>query len=639
MLRKEKKMATKTIKTKSLDREMSLVDGSINIEKREATFTCSSEHPVERTFWTEQGAVEGYEVLIHTPEKANLTRLGNGGSLRDEHWGPQIGVLNRAVLTAEKKTEVTARYSKREDVEPIWQDVVDNIRRNVSLRYFVTKIVRTDRLLNGKPIFELSWEGVHVAHVADAADPTVGLGRSGEEEKEYGVEFEDRSMPQENSKGENKMTPEEKAALEASMRISIQADADKKRDNEMKEFKDRETEFNAYIEKFRNVPGVLEVVKEAREKNIERHIVGGKILDLVGAEKRTVNGTYVPKDNLGMDNRDLKTYSFQRVLQALVEKKDLDGVEGEAHKALLGRGVGAPHGGILIPYDIQSRKTVALRDAYDRDQTAGTGSAGGFLVSSSPLSMVDLLRNKQVTERLGCTRISGLRDNVYMPRQTGATTAYWVAEAGGSTESAMTFGQIAMLPKTVSGFAQMTRQLIMQSNPSIEALAMNDVTKVLALAADLAAISGLGASAQPLGFLNSSGIGSFTGASVAWANILSALEDVSVANAEEGALKWLGTPGVRTTLMGRAKETGYPVYLMGEDQKILSYPFLSSNQMSSATLAFGDFKTIVIGEWGGLEIKTRDSLDQTGGTDILGFYSIDVAVRQVTALTVATSVS
>ena len=81
----------------------------------------------------------------------------------------------------------------------------------------------------------------------------------------------------------------------------------------------------------------------------------------------------------------------------------------------------------------------------------------------------------------------------------------------------------------------------------------------------------------------------------------------------------------------------YPsVYLMGEDQKPLGYPFVASNQMTASTLAFGDFSQIVIGEWGGLEIKTRDSLDQTGGTDILGFYSIDVAVRQVTALTVAT---
>src|SRR3990167_6477258 len=172
------KVNEKTMKSKALNREMSVVEGSIDLEKREATFTCSSEYPVERMFWVEGQMVPGMEVLVHTPEACDLSRLASGGALRDEHYGDQICVILSASITSDKKMEVRARYRKAErGALVVFQDVADGIRKNVSIRYEPKKFVRTAKLVDGKPVFEVTrWEAIHVAHVPDPADPTVGHG-------------------------------------------------------------------------------------------------------------------------------------------------------------------------------------------------------------------------------------------------------------------------------------------------------------------------------------------------------------------------------------------------------------------------------------------------------------------------------
>jgi len=224
-----------------------------------------------------------------------------------------------------------------------------------------------------------------------------------------------------------------------------------------------------------------------------------------------------------------------------------------------------------------------------------------------------------------------------MPKQSGASTLYWVAEGGATTASTLTFGQVAMQPKTASALVEMSRQLLIQSNPSIEAKVMADLSKVVALGTDLVGLSGVGGSGQPLGLFNTSGVGSFTGTNITWPLLLTAQTDVEVANADEGTLKWLMTPGVKEILMQREKATGYPVYLMGEDQKMLGYQGFSSNQCPSAGLVLGDWSQMVIGEWGVMEITARTSYanPNTGAMEVITFISVDTAVTQPTAFTIA----
>ncbi|MFM9662848.1 hypothetical protein, partial [Streptomyces scabiei] len=70
------------------------------------------------------------------------------------------------------------RFSRDPAVEPLWQDVVDGIRRNISCGYLIHDMV-LERTVDGVDYYRVSaWETYEVSFVSVPADPTVGVGRS-----------------------------------------------------------------------------------------------------------------------------------------------------------------------------------------------------------------------------------------------------------------------------------------------------------------------------------------------------------------------------------------------------------------------------------------------------------------------------
>jgi len=68
-----------------------------------------------------------------------------------------------------------------------------------------------------------------------------------------------------------------------------------------------------------------------------------------------------------------------------------------------------------------------------------------------------------------------------------------------------------MSPKTVGALSKFSHLMSLQSTPDIEQLIRSDFVALIAEAIDTAAINGSGSSNQPLGILNTSGIGSVAG--------------------------------------------------------------------------------------------------------------------------------
>ena len=131
--------------------------------------------------------------------------------------------------------------------------------------------------------------------------------------------------------------------------------------------------------------------------------------------------------------------------------------------------------------------------------------------------------------------LSGLVGQIAIPRQSGAATAYWVAENSAPTESQQTIGQVTMSPKTIGAFTDISRRLTLQSSLDVEAMVNRDLATVLGLGIQQAAINGSGASNQPSGLLTqitASVIGGTNGAAPTWANIIKLETDVAVGNAD-----------------------------------------------------------------------------------------------------------
>ena len=122
------------IQGEPLLRALTVVEDSIDQEARTVEVAVSSEYPFRRWF--------GMEILDHSPESVDLTRLKNGAPLLDQHndWR-QIGVVEDAWLDGDRKLRARVRFSRSAEAEVVWQDVVDGIRRHISTRYLIHEMV------------------------------------------------------------------------------------------------------------------------------------------------------------------------------------------------------------------------------------------------------------------------------------------------------------------------------------------------------------------------------------------------------------------------------------------------------------------------------------------------------------------
>ncbi len=143
----------------------------------------------------------------------------------------------------------------------------------------------------------------------------------------------------------------------------------------------------------------------------------------------------------------------------------------------------------------------------------GAGATGGNLVETALLadSFIEVLRNMTVTGQLGAQYLSGLIENINIPRQNAQTQTYWVGESSPLTEAEATFDQVQLRPHVVGALSKMSRLTLQQTTPAIEQLVRNDLLMVSALAIDAAALFGTGSTGQPTGIANTTNVGSVVG--------------------------------------------------------------------------------------------------------------------------------
>lgn len=348
----------------------------------------------------------------------------------------------------------------------------------------------------------------------------------------------------------------------------------------------------------------------------------------------------VPADaaNIGMNSREVQRYSVLKALNALVTGNWRGAeFEREASEAVAKR-LGREPQGVFMPYDVLSK----------RDLTVGTNSAGGYTVSTDLLSgsFIEMLRNSLVLNRAGATTLAGLVGNIAIPRQTGGATAYWVAESGAPTESAQAFDQIAMTPKTVGAFSDISRKLLLQSSIDVENFVQRDLATTIALAIDLAGLHGTGSSNQPTGIAATSGIGSVVGgtngAAPDWDDLVDLETALATANADVGRMAYITNAKVRGKLKKTAIESGYPDKIWdvkAGSTPLNGYQALVSNQVSSAltkgtssgvcsAIFFGNWADLIIGLWGGLDLMVDPYTGSTSGTvRVVALQDVDIAVR------------
>lgn len=343
------------------------------------------------------------------------------------------------------------------------------------------------------------------------------------------------------------------------------------------------------------------------------------------------------KPELGLSDKEIRQYSLTGAIRAMVEGRSLTGFEAECSQEERRRLNRSPEG-FFIPFEVLA----AGRE--ERAQTVGSAAAGGYLVQTSidRANMVGLLRNQSHCLQLGARVITGLKDDVLIPRHLTGVTAYWVSETGTITEGSQTFGQIAMKPRRLGALAAYSKQLLAQGSPDIESFLKEDILAKFGVEIDRTIINGAGG-AEPLGILNlASGdrsTGVTFGAAPTWAKVVDFETQVNTSNAlglAGGAYAYLTTPGVKGAWKTTPKVSAQANFLWEAGDMVNGYAARDTANVPSNKVIFGQFGQVLVGEWAGTDIVVDPyTLASTGQVKVTIQKLMDVVIRQGKAFSVS----
>ena len=599
---------------------------AVNVEARTATMAFASETPYER-YW-------GIEILDTTAASMRQGRMRSGANLLCDHDSKDVvGVVESVEIGADRIARAVVRFGKSARAEEVFQDVVDGIRRNVSVGYMIHKATLIETK-DGQETYRVTdWEPFEVSLVSVPADASVGVGRSAAP----GTDKKDLAPPVGTGQTESEQEPkpmdgkDSKAAdVAATPHPSTTEKSIMNAPIEVVEKRNHAAEISAIAS---GIPSLTDVAMRAIQD-------GKTVEEFQQIAIKAMGNKPVPTSDIGMTAQEVRRYSVLKVARHLADgsaySTNESAFERECSEAVAKK-MGKAARGFYMPSDVQKR-----------DLVVGTASAGGNLVATDLLSgsFIDMLRNAMVLDRLGVRMLTGLVGNVAIPRQSAGSTIYWVAENTAPTESQQTIGQVLMSPKTAGGFTDISRTLLNQSSLDVENFVLNDLATNLGLGIQQAAISGTGSSNQPSGLLTRitpSVIGGTNGLAPTWQHIIDLETAVATANADVGNMGYLVNAKTRGKLKSTQKfasTNGMPVWDAGA-APLNGYQAAVTNAVPSnltkgtataiaSAIIFGNFADMVIGMWGTTDLMRDPYANSTsGGVRIIALQDVDVQVRNV----------
>jgi HK97 family phage major capsid protein len=594
---KKMKKSLQSIKDRSLIRNAEITELKKD-EKgdRRISLSFSSEEPYERWF--------GMEILNHANENVDLEFLNSGNAplLLDHDPEKVIGIIESCVIK-DRRGLAIVRFSENKIPSEIYKDVMDGIRKNISVGYRIHDLKLNEIADENIETYDVTkWRPFEISIVSIPADETVGIGRSNQNEKEISTEKKDKIMVNIITE-DNTNISQEKAALPA----ETVADA-------MKVERNRSTEILAL--------GRAHNQQIAADKAVQNGATIGSFKSYILENLSQGQDLENPVTHLDLTKKDKQEYSLFRAINAYLRNDEsLAPFEMECSK-LIQEKLGRTARGILVPYDIQKRT-----------MQVGTANLGGDLVDTDLRTgdFIEMLRNKAVVTTLGAKILSGLVGDIEIPKQTGKATFYWLGEDIDVTDSDLEIGTVKLTPKTVAGSVPMTRKLLTQSSMDVESLIINDLITGVALAIDAAAINGSGAAGQPRGIMNTTGVGTIpitVAGEPTWDNVVGFETKMTEDNALIEKADWLMSPAVRGHCKTTLKSAGVAGYLMSEGGELNGYDVHATNQMPANGILKGDFSSLVVGMWGVLDIvPDKAAKAASAGLILRVFQDVDFALR------------
>ncbi|EGQ6515681.1 major capsid protein [Escherichia coli] len=632
----------------------------------------SSTQPYQRQFWDEQNQemVVLDEILVHTPEAVDLSRLNNNAPLLFNHiFDNHIGVVCNARIDADNVGRALVKFSKHGTLaNDIRNKVIEGTMEKISVGYDI-KEYHID-YTKGQLIVT-KWAPFEISFVTVPADDSVGLNRSlntitvnlgakrdmtkeqieeiKEEQESAQVEetpVEENKEPkveetQERQVEENKEDENLEDGKDAKHPESVDDDSSTVRETE--EVKEEREAAPVEEEKTEEVAERSEEDEEeiraiARELNIDDEELKRAlaIKDMTPEAFRTKalnNITNAQRNNEQIkDSKMEKTFDLNNVIRSLVDGAALGANEAEysamAATATMQRGRAARGGSVFVP-------AAAMRAA-----SAGNTKADLTAITDEKLmteSYIEMLMPESVLGRLGVTVYSGLNSPTAIPKMTKSSVDAFgfVDENGAAPESKAEFANVKLSPKTFAGGNPISRQSL-KTVPGIASLITDHINKAVRIKLEQLILSDKANDRGPAGLVKQlvDARRVTKKAAFSYKDFLKEIAALTDAGVPAQAIKFAMSGATAAELESTLKDNGVSGYII-ENGKLAGYEVVTSGVIPADHIVLGDFSGITIGEWGGLELDMDLTTYRDRGAVVPRiFVDLDYVVAQPEALKV-----
>ncbi|HAJ6515728.1 phage major capsid protein [Escherichia coli] len=605
----------------------------------------SSTQPYQRQFWDEQNQemVVLDEILVHTPEAVDLSRLNNNAPLLFNHnFDNHIGVVCNARIDTDNVGRALVKFSKHGTLaNDIRNKVIEGTMEKISVGYDIKEYhidYAKSQLIVSK------WIPHEISFVTVPADDSVGLNRSlntitvnleakrdmtkeqieeikeeqesaqveetpVEENKESEVEETQERQVEENKEDENL-----EDGKDAEHPESVDDDSSTVRETEeVKEEREAAPVEEEKIEEVaeRSEEDEEEIREIARELNIDDSELARAlaIKDMTPEAFRTKalnNITNAQRNNEQINKEQImeKTFDLNNVIRSLVDGAALGANEAEysamAATATMQRGRAARGGSVFVP-------AAALRAAADGNTKATlTDITDEKLLTES---YVEMLLPQSVLGRLGVTVLSGLNAPIAVPKMTASSVDAFgfVDENGAAPESKAEFANVKMAPKTFAGGNPISRSSI-KTVPGIATLITDHINKAVRIKLEQLILSDKDNTRGPKGLVKQLVDADRVTKKTAFSykDFLKEIAALTDAGVPAQSIKFAMSGATAAELESTLKDNGVSGYII-ENGKLAGYDVVTSGVIPVDHIVLGDFSGIMIGEWGGLELDMDDT--------------------------------
>lgn len=224
---------------------------------------------------------------------------------------------------------------------------------------------------------------------------------------------------------------------------------------------------------------------------------------------------------------------------------------------------------------------------------ATVATQGAEVVATDKLNILAPLYGKSILAE--ATVLTGLVGNVSIPVYSG-TTCGWKGEMVDADNGKGSFDSKELSPKRLTAYVDISKQFLVQDSVGAEEMLRADIVNALKAKLEQTIFGdAAGDATKPAGIFNGADVDALDYEKAV--NMEADLTDFG------GEKKWIISPEAKvaaktTTISGEKSD----LRLLMDGNEINGYPVVTSSNVAGNAYAFGDFKELVVAQWGAIDI-------------------------------------